>query len=132
MKQKKIAGTIADATLPKTPVEVNGKTYYLCFTVGALSEAETAINRELGLVGTDNEVNLLQALPKQNMANTRLVFAAAVRVFHPELSFDEAAELLEIPDLYPVAIAIREAWARARVETKDAADDPINAAAAVA
>jgi hypothetical protein len=134
MSKRKIAGTIADATLPKTPVEVNGKTYYLCFTVGALSEAETAINRELGLVGTENEVNLLQALPKQNLANTRLVFAAAVRAFHPELTFDEAAELLEVPDLYPVAVAIREAWARARVQPKDDEGEgrPIEAAAAVA
>lgn len=126
MKTRKIAGTIADATLPKTPVEIGGKTFNLCFDLGALAEAEQAINAELHRAGRRADfVNLLNALPVQNLTNTRIVFAAAVRTFHPEIGFDEAIELLEMPDLYNVAVAIREAWdASAPAPAKDAAENP--------
>lgn len=131
MKQRKIAGTIADATLPKTPIEIGGVTYQLCFDLGALAEAETAINAELGAGGRSDFVNLLFALPAQNLANTRIVFAAAVRTFHPELSFDAARNLVQLPDLYAVALKVREAWNASRVdETAQAdAEGPIAATA---
>ncbi|HKD60546.1 MAG TPA: hypothetical protein VKB47_08800 [Terracidiphilus sp.] len=114
-----IAGTRADATLPKTPVTVGGKTYDLCFDLGALSEAETAINAELAAAGRRDFVNLLYALPAGNLSSTRLIFAAAVRTFHPELTFDEATRLLELPDLFEVAVAVKAAWAAAVPEAEE-------------
>lgn len=107
---RKIAGTVADPTLPKSPVTVGGKSYNLCFDLGALAEAETAINAELIRAGRTDLVNLLYALPNQTLANTRIIFAAAVRTFHPEISFDAARKLISLDDLYSVALAIREAW----------------------
>jgi hypothetical protein len=133
MSRRKIAGTIADATLPKTPVEIDGKIYNLCFTLGALSEAETSINAELAREGRDDYVNLLYALPAGNLASTRIIFAAAVRAFHPELTFEQARDLPALEDLYTIAVKVREAWNRARVKDKDEDDaNPTEPAAAVA
>lgn len=131
MKQRKIAGTIADATLPKTAIEIRGKTYHLCFDLGALAEAETAINAELAREGRSDLVNLLYALPAQNLASTRTIFAAAVRTFHPDLSFEEARQLPALEDLYTVAVKVREAWNQSRVEpaADEAAENPPQAAA---
>jgi hypothetical protein len=123
MKQKRIAGTIADATLPKTPIEIGGKTYNLCFTLGALSEAETSINAEFARQGSEERVNLLQALPSANLASTIIVFAAAVRTFHPEITFDEARELLTFDDLLAVFLKVRDAWNQSRVKPKDEAEE---------
>jgi hypothetical protein len=130
MKQRNIAGTIADATLPKTPMEIDGTTYYLCFTLGALSEAETSINVELARQGSEERVNLLYALPAGNLASTRVVFAAAVRTFQPELSFKEACDLLTFEDIYTVAVKVREAWNEARAKPhEDESENPTPAAA---
>jgi hypothetical protein len=110
MSKRKIADTTSDATLPRTHATVGGKTYDLCFDLGALSEAETQLCRQ------GHEVNLLNALPVQNLANTRIVFAAAVRKFHPELEFEEAQALLGLGDLYSVALLIQEAWNKATAD----------------
>ncbi|HEV2463546.1 MAG TPA: hypothetical protein VGT04_07065 [Acidobacteriaceae bacterium] len=107
MKSREIANTKKDATLPRTPVMIGGKSYDLCFDLGALSEAETELRRQ------GHDVNLLAALPTQNLANTRVIFAAAVRAFHPELGFEEAQKMLTIGDLYNVADAIFAAWSAA-------------------
>jgi hypothetical protein len=114
MTVRNIANTAADATLPKTPVNVAGQEYNLCFDLGALAEAETAINAEIGRAGRRDFVNLLVALPVQNLASTRIVFAAAVRTFHPELTFDQALALVGINDVLTIAIAIRDAWEKAQ------------------
>lgn len=131
-QQRKIAGTSADATLPKTPIEIRGKEYFLCFDLGALAEAETVINFELARQGRSDLVNLLYALPAQNLASTRIIFAAAVRTFHPELSFEEARQLPALEDLYTVAVKVREAWNQSRVEpaASDADPNPPQATAA--
>ncbi len=123
-KARKIAGTVADPTLPKTPVVIGGKTYNLCFDLGALAEAETEINAEFYRAGRKDYVNLLTALPQQNLSSTRIVFAAAVRTFHPEIGFDEARELIGLNDMLLVAIAIREAWDKAQPEPEKDADPP--------
>jgi hypothetical protein len=116
-----IAGTIGDASLTRTPVTVKGKEYDLCFDLGALSEAESAINAEYAKAKLPDRVNLLVALTDFNLRNTRILFAAALRTFHPEISFQEALELPAIPDLYRVISAIEEAWT---ASTADAEHPP--------
>ncbi|UWZ84652.1 hypothetical protein [Occallatibacter riparius] len=96
--------------LPRTPVVIAGKTYDLCFDFAALGRAENEINAELARAGIAERVNLLYALPVANLRNTQLVFAAAVRTFHPDLSFAEALALLTFDNLWDVAEKIREAW----------------------
>ena len=122
-KRRAIAGTLADPSLPKTPVTIAGKVYNLCFDLGALAEAETAINVDLARAGAASPVNLLYALPVESLANTRIIFAAAVRTFHPELDFEAAKALLSrLEDVYRVCITIRSAWAKAVPEQETTAD----------
>ena len=109
-KVRKVAGTPADPTLPKTPITIDGVEYNLCFDLGALAEAEAALNRE------GHSVNLLAALPNINLSNTRLIFACAIRKFHPLLAFDEAVALVTLGNVYAVATTIVEAWQAAMPE----------------
>jgi hypothetical protein len=114
----KIAQTPADPTLPKTPVTIAGKTYNLCLDLGALAEAEAA------LIAQVHNVNLLYALPNQNLSNTQVVFAAALRKFHPEITFEEAKRLLTIDALYTVALKLQEAWKAATPEVDTTQSPP--------
>ena len=98
MTKRQIAGSLADATLPRTPVMISGKEYFLCFDLGALAEAETAINVEFARAKLPERVNLLVSLSELNLKNVRVLFAAAVRTFQPELGFEEAQELLALGD----------------------------------
>ena len=100
-----------DPTLPSTTITLDGKEYRLCFDLGALAEAETAINREIFASKTGAPpVNLMVAFPLQNLASTRIMFAAAVRRFHPAMTFAEALGLLTPLNVLVVAAAVREAW----------------------
>lgn len=121
---RKIAGTVADATLPKTPITIGETTYNLCFDLGALSEAETSINAELARAKSDDRVNVLNALPVQNLSNTRVMFAAALRVFHPEVKFFDALKMVTAPVLFDVALAVRKAWGEAMPEPEADPVDP--------
>lgn len=127
MSKRETAGTIHDATLPRTPVRVNGKEYTLCFNLGALSEAETAINAEYAREKLPDRVNLLIALTDLNLRNTRILFAAALRTFHPEMSFREAQELPTLPDLFRVISAIETAWTASTSdsETSERPTEPV-------
>jgi len=109
-----IAHTVADPTLPKVPVVVGGKTYNLCFDLGALAEAEFAINADFFKHGSDERLNLLAVLPAANLYSVRVMFAAALRVFHPEISFGDAQKLFAYADVYTVADAVRTAWEGSR------------------
>lgn len=127
MSKRNVAGTVNDPTLPKTPIEIGGKIYNLCLDFGALAEAESAINRELMAAGRTDFVNLLYAMAEENLRNTRILFAAGVRTFHPELNLEAAAALVGPDCVFRVATALRAAWAAAMPEK---AADPIKAQAA--
>lgn len=111
---RKVAGSPADPTLPKTPITIDGNVYNLCFDFAALAEAESALNAE------GHNVNLLAALPTLNLANTRTVFAAALRTFHSDIAFDDAVKLVNFGNAYTIAGAIADAWEAAipKTETK--------------
>lgn len=111
-KSRKIANTAADPTLPKTPIEIAGKTYFLCFDLGALAEAESHFDAQ------GHEVNLLRALPRINLANARIVFPCAIHKFHPEIDFFQAQKLLTFENMWLVAEAIGEAWKAAIPEAE--------------
>lgn len=124
--KRKIAGTVSDPLLPKTPVTIDGKTYNLCFDLGALAEAETAINGERARKG-EQPLNLLMVLPAMNLANIRIVFAAALRKFHPEIDFEKAQKMLTLSNLYDVATRIREAWDKSSAAGEDTPNPPVGA-----
>jgi hypothetical protein len=101
---RKIANTESDPTLAKTGIEIEGKTYNLCFDLGALAEAEAQFIRE------GHDVNLLRALPELNLSNVRIVFPCAIHKFHPDLSFKKAQALITLQNVYTVAAAVAGAW----------------------
>jgi hypothetical protein len=110
IKQRKVSGSIADPTLPKTPIQINGVPYNLCFDLGALAEAEASLNAE------GHQVNLLAALPVLNLSHVRLIFAAALHKFHPEISFDQASNMVTLANVFAIANTIAEAWKAALPE----------------
>lgn len=118
-KVRKIAGTLDDATLPKTPVTIDGKEYNLCCDMGVLATAETRINRELALAGSQERVNLLYAMVEENLTNMRVLFAASLRTFQPELSYREALALVRFDTAAEVLLALRAAYRAAMPEKKD-------------
>lgn len=119
MTKRQIAGSIADATLPRTPVMIGGKEYFLCFDLGALAEAETAINVEFARAKLPERVNLLVSLSELNLKNVRVLFAAAVRTFQPDLGFEEAQELLALGDVFRVVAALEASWSAAVPEPEE-------------
>jgi hypothetical protein len=103
--QKKTAQkTISLSELSKTPIELAGKTYYLCYDMDALSDAEEFFNQR------GAKVNLLKSLSSLGLSSVRQVFPCAVHTFHPELSYKEAQKLLTIQASYEVAASIVAIW----------------------
>jgi hypothetical protein len=123
--KREITGTIDDATLPRTPIVLRGKEYNLCFTIAALSEAEITINAERERAKLPERVNLLAAMTELNLRNVVVLFAAALRTFHPEISFNDAMELPQFgTDIFRVLAAIEAAWIAATPPAEKSADPP--------
>jgi hypothetical protein len=108
MAKRKIAGTVADPTLPKTPIEIDGKTYDLCFTFGALARAKQAL-RARGI-----EMNLLQSLDFTTLDadNLPILFYAALLPFHEEIGYDDAIAMVTMPTYGGIYVAICTAYSR--------------------
>ena len=100
----------ADPTMPKTPIVIEGKTYFMCLNLGALAKAEEE------LVANGYDVNLLISLPPINLRSTRIVFAASLRYFHPEIAYEDALELLTLPYVHAAYGAVIDAWNKAMPE----------------
>ena len=93
-----------DPTLPTTEIEIDGKTYRMCFDLFALAQAERDFIRQ----GID--VDILSALPQSNLNSTLVLFAASIHKFHPEVAFEDAQRLVTIPKSYEVRAAVVAAW----------------------
>ena len=65
MSKKTARAPLATADLSKTPIEIAGKTYDLCFDMDALSDAEEHFNRQ------GANVNLLRALSSLSLKSVR-------------------------------------------------------------
>lgn len=106
VKPRAIANTAIDPTLPNVPIEIQGKTYYLNFDLGALAEAK----RHFASKG--HSINLLAALAVIDIDHLMVLFPCAIHRHHPELSFEEAQQLLTLPLLYRVSDAVALAWSQ--------------------
>jgi hypothetical protein len=107
---KKTAHKPATTDLPKTPIEIGGKTYFMCFDMDALSDAEEYFNQR------GANVNLLRSLSSLGLRSVRQVFPCALHTHHPELGFKEAQKLLTIQATYSVAEAIVGIWSPAAAD----------------
>ena len=96
--------------LPSYPVTIGGKTYKLCFDFDELCKSQDAFNR------AGYGINLLYALDvaRADPRSMQILFAAAVRPFHPELNFEAACKLVTIGSFYVVVTAILNAFAESK------------------
>jgi hypothetical protein len=109
---RKFKDTPADPMLPKTPIEIDGKTYFMCFDYRALREAEGAFRAE------GHNANLLVSFREFSFDSVSLVFPCAVRRFHPELSWDQAQALVNLGNVFDIGNAIAAAWMAAMPKEK--------------
>jgi hypothetical protein len=114
---RKFAQTTADPMLPRTPIEIDGKTYNMCFDFGAILEAESAYARE------GHQANLLVNFRNFSFYGVRMVFPCAVRTFHPELTWDQARALVNMGNVFDIGNAIFEAWNAAQVKKEPAKEE---------
>lgn len=101
---------IVDATLPKTPITIGGKTYDMCLDLGALAKAEQE------LVAEGNDVKLLLCLPPITLQSMRILFAASLRQFQPGLDYNDAIKLLNIGNVQDAYGVVINTWNAAMVE----------------
>ncbi len=102
-----------DPTLPTSAITIEGREYWLCFDLGALAQAEEELNAPTPGRPNGHDVNLLFALPgwgRLTLKNTRVLFAASLRKFQPEIACEDALALLTQPYLLPAVTAIIEAY----------------------
>jgi len=99
-----------DPTLLTAQVTIGGKVYTLCFDLGALARAE----HELRALG--HNVNILSALPVETLSDVLVMFAVAVRQFHPGIGYDAALAIPKLSDVYKVRLAVADAWSRSLAE----------------
>jgi hypothetical protein len=95
---------MTDPTVPFTEITIDGTTYKMSLDLESLATVEEE------LIAKGQDVNLFASLPKMNLSNVRLVFAASLRKFQPEIPFDEAIRILTLPHLYEAGAAIGKAW----------------------
>lgn len=120
MKKKATTAPVSDPTIETTDIVINGKAYRMCFDLGALAQAEDA------LIAEGHDVNLLHALPRLNLSSVRVIFAASIRKFHPEITYEDALALLTMPYVYKAGVAIHEAWEKSLAEPDpEAKQNPI-------
>jgi hypothetical protein len=114
-KQRKIANTPVDPTLPTSTVNIDGVDYVLTFDMGALAEAENQFQAE------GKECNLLFALPNLDLASIRVLFPCAIRKFQPHIAFDEAQKLITFRSLGTVLSAVADAWSESKPDPEEEA-----------
>lgn len=95
-----------DPTLLTAKVTIGGVEYTLCFDLGSLARGE----HELRAAGHD--VNLLKSLPGATLEDLLVLFAVSIRRFHPEIAFEDALKIPNLPSVYKVRLAIADAWQR--------------------
>jgi len=103
-----------DPTLPKIPLVLDGETYHLCFTFGALALAEAKL-RAVGV-----QANLLKALDLSSLDASHFVplLYAAMITERPDIKFDKVASLVTFSNLGDIFTAITLAYGESLAEPK--------------
>lgn len=122
-KTVKIAGNPEiDPTLPKIEIKLDGKSYFLCFTFGALALAQA----HLKAAGID--CNLLHALDLTSVDPIRLplLLYAALITHQPTMTVAEATALVTMKTLGPIYEGVIKAYGASLADpvTEDVKADP--------
>jgi hypothetical protein len=107
MSKKSVANTPDDPTLPKVPVEVNGRKYFLAFDFNGLAKAEA-------LTG----LNLLTSLDFTGLTASqfRALLFAAVSKYQPDLTLDEVGALIRPATVGKLTDALTRAFTDSSAE----------------
>lgn len=90
--------------MPFSEIEIGGKTYKMCFDYDALADAESKF------VQQGHDVNLNFCLPRLNFSSTRILFAASLHHYQPELGFKPSLALVTRDNNIDILQAIIKAW----------------------
>jgi hypothetical protein len=90
----------AKVDVSKMPVEINGKTYDLCFGFNELAEAERFYQSQ------GHRFHLLFALPQLTLESLQVVLPCALRAHHPELNWEQARGMVTLLSAAPIALAV--------------------------
>ncbi|GGA80690.1 hypothetical protein GCM10011507_34880 [Edaphobacter acidisoli] len=93
-----------DPTLPFTEIEIDGKTYKMCFNHRALARAEVK------LLAAGHDANLLLRIGNLTFDSVRTLFAVSLYHYQPEMDFDTALKLFTRELALPITNAMLEAW----------------------
>jgi hypothetical protein len=107
-----------DPTLPKVSIEVDGVTYYLCFSFNAICQAEASTG-----------LNLLNALDFRSVDATKLralLFSALLRI-QPDTTLESAGSLLNLKTAGMITRALTEAFTESHPEPNKDVDQSPNA-----
>jgi hypothetical protein len=97
-----VASEKIDPTLPFTEIVIDGKTYKMCLDFGALAEAERELEK------TDPTVSLLEcSWGLGKLQNLRVLFAASLRLYHPQMSVAERMALVTWGNAGTVLVKVR-------------------------
>jgi len=100
--------------LEKTPVEIGGNMYNLCFNLRKLAEAEKHYRYQ------GRNVNLLVSLSEFTLSGVRDSFPCLVRTFHPELSWEQAQELVTLESAYKLTAIVADVMQKSFGKTASA------------
>lgn len=113
MAKSKVANVPGvDPTLPRVPVELNGETYFLVFTFGALAIAASEL-RKLGV-----EVNLLHSLDLSTFDADKVIplLYAALITHQRDITLEKVTKLVTLHNLGSVFAAIVKAYTESLAE----------------
>jgi hypothetical protein len=100
----KLKAVPPNPVLPFTPITIDGRTYKMVFQHASLAKAED----ELRARGHD--VNLLGVYLKRTYSNVRVLFAASLLAYQPEMDFEEAQNLVTDKTIVEILVAVNDAW----------------------
>jgi hypothetical protein len=121
MPKRPIANTPEDPTLSRVAVNIAGKEYWLCFDFRALAEARAHFRAQ-----GHREFNLMAAMAQIDADTVSVIFPCAVHKFHPELTFEDAQNLLTIPVSFVVGEELGKAWGFSMPEPEKEASPAAN------
>jgi hypothetical protein len=107
MKKKEQAVAVIEAEAAKepskTPIEIDGRTWNLCFDFQELAKAEQHYLAE------GRRFHLMFALPEFSLGALQVVTACAIRCHHPELTWEQAQALVTLQSASTIALAVAAA-----------------------
>jgi len=110
----------ADPLLPRTPVEIEGKTYDLSFDCRAMAEGRRLLR------GTGSTVNLLRSVMVDDIdADTVLpLFFVALLPYQPDMTIEKAYSMVTLRTVGVIVEALLLAYARAWDPSAKFAENP--------